>query len=553
MTQEPAVMTPVRETVGPELGSYLLHYLLTSTSMPMNEIGAIGGREAEVLQLAHDMVVEFAECYPHFDLLQRYYDGNPPLAREPKRLTDRYQELLVMARSNWLGLVVDVVDERLQIGSIASTANPTQDDQAWKWWQANDMDGMSMQIHQAALKYGLAYVSVWPGGPRGGPKIMGESPLSTHARFDSETGEATVAIRIWRESCCPDIAYLDMTLADYQFRLVATDLKPAVVTEPLHSQGRWLWGYDFAQASWTFRDDVEPVKVNVLGKVPYVRMRTMPDLLGGFRSEIEGLIPIQDRINKTNFDRMVSQEFTAFPQRWATGVEVPIDPKTNKPREPWDAAVDRVWTAEAPDSKFGQFEMGQVDNYLKGVTADVQALATQSRTPPHYLIAGMGVFPSGESVRATEYGLTRKIQARQQSYGDAWAHVLRLCAEVSGDAVLADDLGLQVVWANVEARSEGELVDALLKMASLNVPVTALWQRWGASPEEITDWEAQRQRDLAAQQVALKGQGGGNVALLPSVDLNPSTAITGLLGKKGERPATSAPEKPRITHLGDQR
>ena len=545
----PVTDETVRDTYGPEVGSYLLHYLLTSTSTPMEEALAIDARAPEILAITSDMVAELAELYPQFALLQAYYDGNPPLVREPARLTQKYRELLEMSRSNWLGLVVDVVDERLQIGSIRSTKNVTQEPTAWEWWQDNDMDGVSMQIHQAALKYGVAYISVWPNGPKGSPKIMGESPLATHVRFDAESGLATMAIRIWREQCCPEVAYLDLTLSDFQFRLVARDLKPAVVVEA--TPNRFMWGMDVAQASWSFRDDVPPVVANPLGKVPYVRMRTMPDLLGGYRSEIVGLIPIQDRINKTNFDRMLSQEFTAFPQRWVTGIDIPRDPTTGKPREPFNAAVDRVWTLEDPSGKFGQFTMGEVDNYLKGVTADVQALATQSRTPPHYLIAGMGTFPSGESVRATEYGLTRKIQARQQSYGDAWAMVLQLCAEQAANDALVDDNGLQVVWANVEARSEGEMVDALIKMASLNVPVTALWQRWGATPEEIKSWEEQRQSDLAAQQTALRGGGAGAaVALLPSVDLNPSTAVTGVNPRKGERPATATPERPRTTQLG---
>lgn len=554
MTTEPAVMVPVRETYGPEVGSYLLHYLLTNTSMSDVEAAALFEEAPAVLALADDMLGEFATLYPFFELLQRYYDGDPPLAREPERLTRKYRELLVMARSNWLALVVDVVDERLQIGSIASSKEPTQDVKAWKWWQLNDMDGVSPQIHQAALTYGLCYVSVWPDGAEGAPKIMGESPLSTHVRFDSETGEATIAIRIWRETCCPEVAYLDLTLPDYQYRLVATDLRPAVTYESTTATRHDIWGLDFTQAVWEFRQDVPPVKANPLGKVPYLRMRTMPDLLGGYKSEIQGLIPIQDRINKTNFDRLISQEFTAFPQRWVTGIEIPNDPKTGAPREPFNAAVDRVWTVEDPAAKFGQFTMGEVENYLRGVTADVQALATQSRTPPHYLIAGMGVFPSGESVRATEYGLTRKIQSRQQSYGDTWAQVLRLAAEIAGDTELANDTGLGVVWANVEARSEGELVDALMKMASLNVPVTALWQRWGASPEEIEEWERLRQEDIAKQNVALKaGQAGPTTPLLPSVDLNPSVAVAGLQPKKGERPATSPPERPRTTQLGRER
>jgi hypothetical protein len=141
----------------------------------------------------------------------------------------------------------------------------------------------------------------------------------------------------------------------------------------------------------------------------------------------------------------------------------------------------------------------------------------------------MGQFPSGESVRATEYGLTRKCQARQQSYGDGWQQVLHLCALVAGDQTLADDEELNVVWKDVEARSEGELVDALLKMGSLNVPPQALWQRWGASPAEIEQWTALMQQQAAA----LAQQRDAKVAILPSLDVAQQGITSRDLGNVG--------------------
>src|SRR3982751_3364965 len=104
---------------------------------------------------------------------------------------------------------------------------------------------------------------------------------------------------------------------------------------------------DVSDIQWQFRVDepnVTPLERNPLGVVPYVRMTTSPDLLGGYASELEGVIPIQDRIIRTIFDRLMAQSFTSFPRAWATGVDVPEDPATGKPREPFDAAVDRLWT-----------------------------------------------------------------------------------------------------------------------------------------------------------------------------------------------------------------
>jgi hypothetical protein len=512
MTIEPAVMVPADDRASdPFQSSQLGAWLLYNTAMDPMLIMDLVGREGQVIALVHELVCEYALLYPEFLLLENYYRGNPPLVREPRRLTSKYRELLRMGVSNWLGLVVDVVDERLQIASIGSSGNPTQDPVAWSWWQRNNMDGISQRVHTAALTYGVSYVSVWPGADPVIPKIMGESPLCTHVRFD-ENEQATAAIRVWRDPCCADI-FVDLTLPDFQFHLVTTEGAQPIVRENygtgFASMGA---GFEFTDAKWRFREDIDPVTTNPLGVVPYARLRTRPDLLGGYASEMAGLEPIADRINKTLFDRLLAQEFMAFPQRWVTGIDVPVNPNTGEPREPFDAAVDRIWTSTSPDTQMGQFPAANLQSYLDAVTSDVQALATQSRTPPHYLVAGMGQFPSGESVRATEYGLTRKCQARQQSYGDGWQNVLHLCALTVGNEKLIADDELNVVWADVEARSEGEVVDALLKMGSLNVPPQALWQRWGASPAEIAEWT----KLLAAKNNVKPGQ---SVNILPSVDI----------------------------------
>jgi len=466
-----------------------LYSYLSGTSIPITEAGELMDQSKLVLDLAHELSADFAANYGHWALLDSYYRGQPPLPSDPKRLTRKFRELHEMSRSNWCGLIVDVVSERLKIGSIRSSANAVQDKQAWQWWQANNMDGVSPQIHVAALKYGLAYVSVWPA--RAGetaPRIVGEPPTGCIVRYDADTGKPLAALRIWQDNV-RNCVNADLTMPGYQFHLTTNDTNLVDLASPLIAVNSRVITVDVSDVAWQFRMDevTPPVERNPMGVVPYVAMLTQPDLLGGFASEIDGLTSIQDRINKTNFDRLMAQSFASFPRAWITGVDVPTD-ANGKPKEPVDAAVDRLWTFTHPDTKVGQLDAAELKGYLEANTADVQALATQSRTPPSYLMAGMGIFPSGESVRATEFGLTRKVESRQQSYGDAWSNVLRLCGAAAGSKRHAKDLNLNVVWEDVEARSESEQVDALIKMGTLGVPWPALWQKWGASPEEIEEW-----------------------------------------------------------------
>jgi hypothetical protein len=82
-----------------------------------------------------------------------------------------------------------------------------------------------------------------------------------------------------------------------------------------------------------------------------------------------------------------------------------------------------------------------------------------------------------------------KVGRRAAHLGEGWEDVMRLAFTAIGNP-RAVDVGAEVIWRDFETRSEGERVDALTKMASLGVPRPVLWQRWGASPQEITRWQA---------------------------------------------------------------
>jgi hypothetical protein len=468
--------------------SYLLDYLMQA-SAPANVVDQLTEQQAQILEDARLLTVKYSQTRPKYELLDSYYRGYPPLPTAPVRLTSQYRALLAMSRSNWCGLVVDVVDERLRVDSIVSTDAPVKDELVWSWWEANNMALHSSEVHSATLEFGLCYVSCWPAiSPGGAPRILGESPLATYVECDANTQAPLTAIRIWFNPIDQKM-YADYTTPEYQFHLTTT----AAVGHKLYSWSDYsVTSFQLETVQWTYREDVPPVSVIAGGRLPYVVFRNRPTLTGECHSEIEGILPIQDRINKTTFDRLVTQEFAAFPQRWVTGIDIPEDPGTGKPIQPFNAAVDRVWTLANEQGKFGQFDQASADGYLKANVADVQALATQSRTPPHYLVAGMGVFPSGESVRATEYGLTRKVENHKLAFGDPWGDVLRMACFIAGEFDKSEDPRLGVHWQDVEAHSEAEVADAILKLSGIpGVPIEPLLQRAGIDP---STFDAYRQR-----------------------------------------------------------
>lgn len=429
----------------------------------------------------------------YVDLMDRYYSGDHPLPRTHERAAEHFKRMLVQSRANWTGLVVDAVAERLHVDGFRLDEDEADKD-AWQLWQRNNLDAESELVHVEALVAGESYVTVWRNeeDPET-PLIMPESSREMIvALMPGNHREVAAALKMWED---------DWT-GDTNATLYLPDK---------------IWKYRRRNTGpWEPRDG-ESID-NDLGVVPVVPFRNRPRLGIGGRSEIEDVIDIQARIDKTLLDRMMASEYAAFRQRWATGMEIPVN-ELNQPIEPFKSAVDRLWVAEDPDTKFGEFGATDLTPYIKAVEADVQHIAAITRTPPHYLL-GQIVNVSGDALKAAEAGLSSKAASKTRHFGESWERVMRLAFAVLDDprAKVTDG---ETIWASVETRTEGELVDALVKMKTLGVPNEALWERWGATQAEIDRWQEIALQDELARQamdvtaLAMPGQRPGGPPSVP--------------------------------------
>lgn len=421
-----------------------------------------------------------------------YYTGEHPLPDAPPGARAEYLRLMRQARSNWCELIVDAVAERLEVAGVRFGNQQAADVDIWRTiWQPNALDAEHGAVHTEALIGGTASVLVWPSTTEtnGRPTITTEHPTEVYVDLDpAARRRARSAIKV----------YVDDTL-DMEFATLWTPPEgdtPAMVYKwaRARTSGEWKAHADEGDPGTSF--------VNPLGRVPLVPFLNKRRMIGAGVSELAGgITDVQDRINETIFNRLTAGRFSAFRQRWVTGMEIPVDPETNKPVEPFKAAVDRLWMSEDPAVKFGEFGATDLAPYIKAVEADIQHLAAITRTPPHYLLGQSGAFPSGESLKATETGLVRKAVARQLSFGESWEDVIRLGLVAMEDARGADDT-IEVIWKDPETKGLAELVDALVKLKSLGVPDEALWERYGATQLEIARWRGQAARSTLAAAAA---------------------------------------------------
>jgi len=442
------------------------------------------------------------------DCMRRYYDGDPPLSPIADKAHEAFRRLLRQARLNVAGLVVDATVERMHIDGIRLGDSETGDREAWRIWQANNLDGASAKLIAEAVKVGRAFMLVAP-NPRDPSTPIVTPEDMTQAIVDYRPGhlaERAAGLKTW--------------IDDWTGRLMATVYLP-----------NWIYKFEASMppAGTSMPPRWEPRRVesepwpapNPLRVVPLIEIQAKPDLLGNAYSELHDVLDVQDRINKTLIDRMMAQEFSAFRQRWMTGYELPTD-SSGQVIEPFKSAVDRLWVVEDETVKFGEFEATDLKPYLLAVDADVQHMAARTRTPSQYLLGSMANI-SGDSLKAAESGLVSKVRERMDPVGEGVEEFTRTYLRAGGDTRPMD--AIEVIWRNPEFRTEGELVDALVKMSGLGVPREALWERWGASQTEIARWR------LLQQDAAARVMGGDLAALFgPKPQMTTASEDPGGLG-----------------------
>lgn len=432
-------------------------------------------------------------------LYEDYYEGRHRLAFATTVYDRVFGQMLAAVSDNWMPLVIRSAVERMKILSFRLGQGTDADQDTLEIWRRNYLDEDAHLGFTEASKHGEAYLLTWwdqdtPAGEDRARITLEHPGQMIVRRSPGDRRRIDAALKKWVEDDGTLMATLYLPDHIYRWR------KPANAAK---WQPRELDGIP--------ADEPNPLKI-----VPVVPLVNDPHMLpclppnallcaphyvpmtaiGLGRSDLADIISTQDQINKLVCDMLIASEVGAFRQRWATGIEVPTDPTTGKPVQPFEAAIDRVWLAGvadgAPDAKFGEFSQTDLQNFITAYESRVQSVASRSSTPPHYLLGSSGNFPSGESLKATETGLSAKVDDKKTSMGGGARRALAQSHLVEGNPEKAKALLStgHVVWAPSESRSESEFVDSLVKKLAIGVPPQQLWADYGYSDEQIGEFKS---------------------------------------------------------------
>ena len=423
------------------------------------------------------------------DFFSDYYSGEHPLPWLAPQARDEFRRILRMTRSNYMGLVCDATAERLAVEGFRFGDDANADKDTWRLWQANNLDSDSDMAWLEALISGVSYFHVAPNSKdQGTPHIWVEhaSQMIVEHVPGTNRRKRAAGLKVWDDDWTGEIhAVLQLPGFIYKYKAQ----RPKSGNMPKNP-------------AWVEREVAgekpNGERVNPLGTVSMIEVANNPRLLTGGVSELWDLTDIQDRINKTIADRLMTQDYGAFPQKWAKAW--PDEDEDGNPNT-IDVGRNRMVTTDVKETEFGQWDSAPLDPYSAAKREDVKDIASRSRTPAQYLLGELNNV-NGSTLQASESGLVSKVKQRMRPFGEAAEETMRIArraAGLEGDG----DARMETLWSDPQYRTEGERTDAIVKR--LQTRIASLRQAredYGYSASEIERLEAD-DMDEAAQMAGI--------------------------------------------------
>lgn len=395
------------------------------------------------------------EVYPRWqqekqrlDAIGGWMEGKQPFCTKVGPRDVEKRALLELSRSPWLGLAVSIYAQAMYVDGYRT---PLERENAapWEYWIQNNFQAHQIAVHRAAIGYGYSYVRVLPGMDFRGqdmPVIRGVSPKRLYALFEDPVAD--------------------------EFPMWALEYMPDNRT--------WRWYDD--NVFHEFRNPEQGGKFKYIGTTehnvgvcPIVRYVNQMDLDGRCVGDVEPVIAVAARIDKTDYDRLLVQHYNSWKVRTAVGLEQPED-AGDRAADKRKLAQDDILISSNPEVEFGALPETNMKPFIEAHESDVESLASMEQLPSH-LFTGKVINVSAEALAASRAQTTQKLLEKQTSMGVSHARMLRLAAAINGDAAAAADFKARVTWQDVEVRSLAQAADAYGKVAQqLGVPKEFLWR-----------------------------------------------------------------------------
>lgn len=427
--------------------------------------------------------------YARYD---QYLTGNQPLAFATEKFRSAFSKAFREFAYNRCGMVVDAHADRLQVAGFASDDQPVADSDetrngnrrktlaqlAQELWDANRMDVREGQVTAEALGMGDSYVLVEVHPETGAIHLWPQRAHEIRVCYlDTEPGVIDLAAKLWRaaDKHLRLNLYFRDRIEKYRTEFPVQDgtvstLKPAsFVTYQPETDTAW------------------PVPLTPGDTVPVFAFANNAGVSAYGRSELHDVLPLQDAINKTLMDMLVTMEFAAFPQRVLINVDTDDDETVENIRK-FQSGVDRLLTLMGGSKAEGQpsiaeFTAANIQQYISVGEFWDKAISRVSKVPVHYL-SMTGDFPSGRALRIAEAPFVAKLSDRQRAFGQVWTDAMTYALRLQG--VEVPQGSLRVNWSSAAPMSAEDELDLAEAKRSIGMPLESVLREMGYEPSQLT-------------------------------------------------------------------
>lgn len=422
----------------------------------------------------------------------------PFLAREYREVygsgVDSFLLTLHPPRTGTAAIGIDALTERLTMSGFMSLVQEEQPAVALlqQAWEDNDLDVMHREAPREALIKGLSFAQA--DRATDGRSIVGvESPeqMAVH-RTASPPYDVDAALKV----------FVDEWTGQRQgtLRLPGRDLSlvESAIAEP-----------DPEGSGKSSRWRVTGERATGLPWVPVVEFQPRPRLLSKPVSEIEPIESLVDIVDLIEGLMVFAGHFGAVPIRFATGLEIPRDPKDptkplmgpdGKPVMGFKPRADHFWANTSKDAKFGQLTPAAVDGLVTWAEHATGRVRAKTTVPASYYGVSAQTHMSAELLKTDEAPMVRRVlsMGRDGSMNQSWRRLGRMMLAIE-DPRLAR---ARVVprWNDPETRVEAQAMDAFQKAVASGLGVrTAAEKILGWAPELVERAVAEAEAAKAAE------------------------------------------------------
>ncbi len=468
-----------------------------------NELLRLSAADGLASGLVIGLYNQWKEKQDQYDLIDRYWHGEHPLAFATEKFSNAFGTLFRAMSDNYCKRVCNALSDYLQLKELTSSKEAyteTLED----FWETSRLDYNSGLIHTAAFRYGDGYAIISPNST-GKERLYKQNSRSIRVMYDSEEPDLiTLGLKCWQQ--LDGYWRLNVYVPGKILRYVSkSKVTGTVPPAKLGAFAEYLEGDGSEQKTKS-------------GVIPIFHFPNEAGNDGNGGSELIDIMPQQDGLNKSVCDMLVGAEYQSFKQRWATGIELEID-EDGKPKPPAVNAIDRLLFSGNEEAKFGEF--GQIDlkGFLEVSEAFRHEIARLSCIPLHHLGMLSGGWPSGEAMKTADIPLEAKKRDRQICWGNTWEAVACYILGIPPEQATADLV--EAVWQDVsprndlaEAQADQAKAQAALLRVQLGVSKKQALSEMEYSDDEIEQFDIDNANDQTVMQGAALdyfNSGGGQV------------------------------------------